>query len=204
MSLGSALDNTASAILERLGQHLWGFRPRLMRQIVKDRGAVASLAWFATNMPGYERTLAAEGALRTHLWCVAISIENGCAYCTFGHGLALELAYVRDRGGLFALDERDLVALTTEGYDDRRASLVAAVVASGMDGEVGALGRLWDLHDGAAPVSTIDRRMARLLGMFTVLNTCGRDGCVAPDEAHDPLNKDVTLKERYRALRAGN
>jgi hypothetical protein len=44
--------------------------------------------------------------------------------------------------------------------------------------------------------------MVRLLKMFAVLNTCGRAGCVAPDEAHDPLNKDVALKERYRALRA--
>jgi hypothetical protein len=44
--------------------------------------------------------------------------------------------------------------------------------------------------------------MQRLRETFLVLNRRGRDGCVAPDEAHDPLNKDVALKERYRVLRA--
>jgi hypothetical protein len=202
MRVGSGLDRIATAILERVGERLWGFRPRLMGQIVKDRGPVGSLAWFVTNMPGYERTLAAEGALRTHLWCAAISIDNGCAYCTYGHGMALELAFLRDRDGVFAIDERALVALVAKDHDERRASLVAAITASGIDGELAGLQRLWKLKDGVVPVSGNDRRMVRLLKMFAVLNTCGRAGCVAPDEAHDPLNKDVALKERYRALRA--
>jgi hypothetical protein len=202
MGIGEGPDRIATAILEGIGERLWGFRPRLMRHIVEDRGAVGSLLWFLANMPGYERTLAAEGALRMHLWCTAISIDNGCAYCTYGHGLALELAYLRDRGGVFAMDERALVGLVTKDRVERRASLVAAIAASGIAGEVAAVERLWTLKDGAVPVTRSNRRMARLLSMFIVLNTCGRDGCVAPDEAHDPLNKDVALKERYRALRA--
>jgi hypothetical protein len=203
MSVGNVLDRTATTILERIGERLWGFRPRLMRQIVDDRGAAGSLTWFVANMPGYERTLAAEGAVRTHLWCVAISIENGCAYCTYGHGLALELAFLRDHDRVFVLDERELVALIAKDRADRRTSLLAAIAASGMEREIEPLERLWGLQRGDAPVNRLDRRMAHLVKMFSVLNTCGRDGCVSPDEAHDPLNKDLSLNERYRALRAG-
>jgi hypothetical protein len=29
------------------------------------------------------------------------------------------------------------------------------------------------------------------------------NGAVAPDEAHDPINKDKALQQRYAALRAG-
>ena len=197
----SRLDRVATAILERIGERLWGFRPRPMQHIVEDRGAFGSLAWFLSNMPGYERTLAAEGALRMHLWCTAISIDNGCAYCTYGHGLALELAYLRDHSALFAIDERTLVGLVTKDHVKRRQSLlVDAIAASGLAGELPAVERLWDLKDGAVPVTRSNRRVAHLLRLFMVLNTCGRDGCVAPDEAHDPLNRDVALKERYRAV----
>ena len=122
---------------------------------------------------------------------------------TIGHVRAAgEEVFVRDHGRVFALDEQSFVALVGADRDERRTALVAAMIASWIEGEAGAVERLWRLQDSAGVVSTTDRRMHRLLKMFMVLNTCVRDGCVAPDEAHDPLNKDVVLKERYRVLRA--
>jgi hypothetical protein len=47
MAVESRMDRVATAILERIGERLWSFRPRL---IVEDRGAFGSLAWFLANM----------------------------------------------------------------------------------------------------------------------------------------------------------
>jgi hypothetical protein len=116
MGAGSRL---ATTILEHLGERLWGFRPRLMKHIVRDRGAFGSLVWFVTNMPGYERALAAEGVLRTNLRCTAISIENGCADCAYGPGLDLQLVFVRDHGRVFALDEGPPLALVATDTERR-------------------------------------------------------------------------------------
>jgi hypothetical protein len=52
------------------------------------------------------------------------------------------------------------------------------------------------------PVDAREARIAHLVSMFRVLNDAGIAGDVEPDEAHDPLNKDVRLKSRHRELRA--
>jgi len=195
------LDRLATRVLERIGLQLWGFRPRLMSFIVKDRGASSALAWFVTNMPRYETTLAREGAWRTHLWCTAISLENGCAYCTYGHAFALELVHLRDTGEPFAIKEDEFVALVNAEPAERRTAMKSAVINSGIDPRRTALDTLYKILDGATPENRTERRMTHLISMFAVLNMCGRTGCVRPDEAHDPINKDQALKLRYQALR---
>ena len=191
----------ATRLLEALGRSLWGFSPRLMKEIVGRRGPLGALGWFLANMPRYERTLKVLGPLRTHLLCVEISLLNGCPYCTYGHAYAFELHYLRERGRLFPLDEHEIVALNRLEPDLLFRHLEEAL-RDGLADEIPLLHRLVALRGGevGAPAEH-DRRLRHLLRMFTVLNTCGIEGQVAPDEAHDPINKDRELKERYAALR---
>ncbi len=58
--------------------------------------------------PRYLTTLHVLGPVRTHLAALVVSLHNGCIYCAFGHGYALELLYLRDRDRLFPLDARTL------------------------------------------------------------------------------------------------
>ena len=53
-----------------------------------------------------------------------------------------------------------------------------------------------------APQNQNDEYLLHLMSMFSVLNTCGIKRQVVPDEAHDPINKDKPLRERYAAARA--
>ena len=197
-------ERVAIAILERIGMHLWGFRPRLMRTIVTLRGPAASLRWFVSNMPRYERTLADWGLIRTHLACAAISSENGCPYCTFGHAFALELAILREHDRLLPIDENEIAALHALGRDRRRLALREALRATGLEDETVVLERVWAVYDGAAAATDEARRIGHLVEMFAFLNACGIEGCAAPDEAHDPINKDTALKQRYRARRSSS
>lgn len=198
-----ALDRIAVAVLEGIPERLWGFPPRLMPVIVERLGAVGALSWFGSNMPRYELTLRRLGGLRTHLLSTAISLINGCRYCTFGHAYAFELIYLRDQGRLFPLDEHEITALQECRPSEIRDSLAAALVQAGLPGEVAWLDRLIALHAGTRqPHGRDDARIAHLVRMFGVLNECGIAGAVIPDQAHDPSNKDSALKHRYTTLRA--
>ena len=44
----------------------------------------------------------------------------------------------------------------------------------------------FELLAGAAPASPDDRRLAHLIAMFRVLNTCGIEGRVAPADPSKP------------------
>src|SRR5215467_4650865 len=114
-------------LLETVGERKWGVRPRLMAHIVSTLGAAGAARWFVANLPRYERTLATLGPVRTHLLCVEISVMNGCDYCTFAHGLALELHVFRERGALFPLDEDQLAALNAAPDAERVAALERAL-----------------------------------------------------------------------------
>jgi hypothetical protein len=195
------LESTAAWLLESVGRKLWGFAPRLMPVIAQSLGGVGALSWFARNMPRYESTLRALGPIRTHLLCTAISLSSGCPYCTHGHAHAFELYYLRQRGVLFPVSERDLVALGRLDRVTLRARWKEALAQGGLHDEIGPFDRLCALLDGAEANHADDARLAHLIKMFAVLNACGIEGNVEPDEAHDAINKDTALRQRYADLR---
>lgn len=188
--------------LHFITRRLWGFEPQLMDVVVDRLGPARAVAWFVADMPRYEATLKRFGPIRTHLVCTTISLLNGCPYCVHGHAYALELAYLAARDRLFPLDEHAITALTSEPPDTMVARFEHAVTDAGLEGELPLLRRTRALRDGAAAISADERRVAHLIAMFRVLNTCGIEGHVAPDEAHDPLNRNADLKRRYAALRS--
>jgi hypothetical protein len=200
----AALERRATAVLEGIGKRLWGFPPRLMGPIVVQLGPIRALWWFVSNMPRYERTLKMFGGIRTHLLCLAISLINGCSYCTFGHAYALELVYLRDHGRLFPLDEHAIGALRGLPPAALRYRLVNAVLEAGLHADVPWLDRaiVLALGEDRRPTDRDDVRVAHLVRMFAVLNEVGVTSRIAPDEAHDPLNKDSAFKQRYAGLRA--
>jgi hypothetical protein len=64
------------------------------------------------------------------------------------------------------------------------------------------LERVVALTAGTTKHAAKDPRLAHLVDMFALLNDTGIACGTEPDEAHDPVNKDVALKERLRLLRA--
>jgi hypothetical protein len=197
-----ARDRFAVRALEWLGQQLWGFPPRLMGPIVHQMGAVQALGWFVRNMPRYERTLRVLGPLRTHLACTLVSLHNGCRYCSFGHAYAAELVYLTERGTLLPLDAHEVSEWIGLEPAELRQRMVNALQRADLHGEVLWVDRTLALAGGTQePVDAHEARIAHLVSMFGVLNAVGIAGAVEPDEAHDPLNKDVELKARHSALR---
>ena len=189
-------------VLESLGQALWGFRPRLMREIVARLGTVGSLAWFARNMPRYEKTLKVWGPLRTHLSALAVSLANSCGYCTYGHAFAFNLHYFKQHGRPFPLDETRLAELAVKEGEGWPQVLRDTLSAQGLDDDVTQLARLFELMAGDAPENDDERRAAHLVEMFGTLNYCGVDSRAVPDQAHSPINKDAALKARYAEARS--
>lgn len=202
--VSSALERGVTAVLEGVGKRLWGFPPRLMAPIVAQLGPIRALRWFVWNLPRYKRTLKAFGGVRTHLLCVAISLINGCPYCTFGHAYAFELAYLRDHGRLFPLGEHAIGTLRGLAPAMIRHRLVDALRCAGLHTEVRWLDRtiVLALAEDQRPTDRDDVHIAHLVRMFGVLNSVGIASRTAPDEAHSPLNKDDALKLRYARLRA--
>lgn len=197
------LDRFAVAVLQGVTQRLWGFPPHLMPVLVAQLGGRRAIAWFLWKMPRYQRTLTVFGRLRTHLLGITISLINSCAYCTFGTAYALQLIYLKEHDTLFPLDEHAITVLHLHERAETRERLVAALHEADLSAEVPWVDRLIALasHD-RQPADHDDTRITHLIGMFAVLNTCAIAGDVAPDEAHDTINKDQALKERYALLRA--
>jgi hypothetical protein len=196
------VDRAAIRLLEGLGRQLWGFPPRLMGPIVDELGAIAALGWFASNMPRYELTLRALGPLRTHLACTLVSLYNGCRYCSFGHAYAVELVYLKERGTLFPLDAHEASEWIGLEPAELRRRMVDVLQRADLHGEVLWVDRTLALASGSQrPVDAQEARVAHLVSMFALLNSIGKASDVEPDEAHDPLNKDLDLKARHSALR---
>jgi hypothetical protein len=192
----------AVRVLELIGQRLWGFPPRLMAPIVDQLGPLPALTWFARNMPRYERTLRILGPLRTHLACALISLYNGCRYCSFGHLYAVELVYLEKRSELFPLDARSVSDWIDLHPGELRKRMVDVLQQADLHGEVMYVDKTLGLASGAQrAVDAEEARIAHLVSMFRVLNDAGIAGKVEPDEAHDPLNKDLRLKARHDELR---
>lgn len=191
-----------TAALERAAQVLWGFQPNLMPHLIAQRGAAAGLSWFVRNMPRYELTRRAFGPIRTHILATTISIFNGCEYCTYGHAYALELCYLNEHGSLFPLDESEFIALGQLSESEASAGIERALNAAGLGADVDIVRRLLALRTGSLlPEDADDRRLQHLLEMLGVLNSCGIRGKVKRDQAHDPINRNRLVKQRYAELR---
>lgn len=192
------------AVLEQVGQRLWGFKPNLMADIVEQHGPATSLGWFARNMPGYEKILKDWGPIRTHLVATVASTLTGCRYCTFGHGYALELHYFKIHDRLMSVDEREI----EDWCDVQDGDVVVAgfrrmLIDSDLESELPILDRLVELRAGGHPTQSADDQHAtHLLKMFEFLNSCGIRAATDTDEAHDPINKDAELRREYASRRA--
>jgi hypothetical protein len=182
---------------------MWGFSPRMIPVIVAAMGPWGALGWFAANMPRYLVSMAVLGAQRTHLAGLVTSLHNGCHYCAYGHGYALELLYLRDRDRLFPLDAR-----TLEGWlhlEPRRLDekLQDVLRSAGMAQDAMWVDTTLGLLRGEqSPVDGDEFRLAHLVRMFTRMNEIAvAADCTEPDQAQNPVNKDAAVKARHSALR---
>jgi hypothetical protein len=196
------LDRLAVVLLEGLGKQLWGFPPRLMSCIVAEMGPVRAVGWLVRNMPRYERTVRVLGPLRTHLACTVISLYNGCRYCSYGHAYAVELNYLKERDRVFPVDAETISGWLELGHTELRDRMCDVLQRADLHVEVLWVDRTLALATGQhRAMDQEEARIAHLVQMFGALNAIGMAGKVEPDEAHDPLNKDRSLKMRNTMLR---
>lgn len=189
-------------LLETVGDQLWGFKPNLMAEFVVQQGSRRALVWFAKNMPKYERILEAWGPIRTHLVTTIISTLNGCAYCTAGHAYALQLHYLKQTDQLFPLSEAEIFQLHGLADTELLSRFESVLAQAGLSQEIFLLQRLVELRkDASLAVTEQDHQLCHLITMFQALNLCGISGEVKRDQAHDPINKDRAIRDRYAALR---
>jgi alkylhydroperoxidase family enzyme len=182
---------------------LWGFVPRMIPVIVQRKGALGALTWFAANMPRMLSTMRVLGPMRTHLACVVISLYNSCGYCAFGHAYALELLYFRDRDQLFPLDARTLEAWLHLPPRELSERLRDVLSRAGLHTEALWVDRTLGLVTGdQQPIDGAEARLAHLVRMVGAMNRLANEAGVEPDQAHDPINKDSTVKHRHEAMRA--
>lgn len=202
--MGSDMERGATAVLQGITRMRWGFPARLMAPLVHRMGPVRALGWFLWNLPRYERLLARFGAVRVHLLATAISLVNGCEYCGYGHGYALELTYLREHGTAFPLRRAELVELCGQPPATIRRRLMSAAQTAGLHGDAAWLDRAIELaaNPELRPVDRDELTVAFLVRMFGVLNGVGIADATEPDHAHDAANKDGNLKQRLRALSA--
>ena len=214
--MGSSIpDRVATRMLTGVSSKLWDLRANLMEDIVDQHGPVRSVSWFAKNMPTYEKILGEWGPLRTHFIATAISIVNGCEYCAYGHAYAFQLHFFEQRDELYSISEQDMIALiSSEGdpdpaLEEKRQETAVKVLEqsladSGLPDEIPVMQRALELRETREAVSEDDKRLLHLVDMFLFLNSCGINGSAVPDGAHDPINKNNELQDRYRAARAGS
>ena len=193
----------ATFLLEAFGDQLWGFKPGWIAVCVRHKGAFGALFWFARMMPGYERILETWGPIRTHLLTTAISVLNGCWYCTQGHAYALQLHYLRQTDRLFPLTEREMFQLHELSEDAALAEFEQGLDRAGLGGEIFVLRRMVELkRNRRLAVSRGDRDLLHLLDMFGTLNLCSPASPPKTKQAHDPINKNRAIHNRYAALRS--
>lgn len=205
MAVKDIPSRAAVKTLESISSGLWDLKANLMTDIVEQHGPAKSVAWFARNMPTYEKILKAWGPLRTHYLAVAISVTNGCAYCTYGHAYAFVLHYFEEHDRLFPLTEEQM---RDAGALDRHAAielLTSALIEADMAHDLPWLDRTLEFAANPAantPADQDGKWMVHLVQMFGFLNACGIAAETTPDAAHDPINKDIDLRERYAAKRS--
>jgi hypothetical protein len=191
--------------LEAMCKIVWGFPPTLISAMVDHMGTQQALLWFMTNMPRFMISRSVLGPVRVHLTCVITSLRNNCIYCAYGHAYALELIYLRDHGRLFPLDAGMLDDWL--GIDSRvmRRRLRAVLVEAGLHAETIWADRIIALADGdQQPVDATEARIAKVMRMVTTMNVIANAAEAAPQEAHDPVNKNAAVKAQHAALRTAS
>lgn len=189
-------------ILEAFCEQLWGFEPNFIRPFVHQKGSVRSLFWFVTNMLKYEGILEKWGPVRTHFLTTALCTLNDCRYFAFGHAFSLELAYLKQTGRLFPLNERQLVELCGRSEAAILDNLEQALEMAQLSGEILGLQRMVELrHQRDLAATQQDRDLVHLTKMFAVLSVCGLQNDIRPDQAHAAINKNRSMRDRHFALR---
>jgi alkylhydroperoxidase family enzyme len=189
--------------LEALCRMMWGFPPTIVALIVEDMGPVRAIGWFAAHMPRFLASRMALGPARVHLACIVVSLRNGCVYCAHGHVYALELLYLRQHGRLFPLDAKALDEWYRLDARTLRNRLHTVLAGAGMHTEAIWVDRMIALADGAqTPVDAAEAKLAHVMRMADTASRIAAARNAAPDEAHDPVNKDAAVKARHAELRS--
>jgi hypothetical protein len=196
------VERVVTRLLEAMCRVVWGFAPLMIVHIVHRLGPGRAVLWIGANMPRMLWTMQVLGPVRTHLAAMAISLRQGCTYCTYGHAFALELIYLRDRGHLFPVDARTIATWWKEEPHVLARRLRALLQDAGLHAETLWVDRTLAIADGAPPADRNEARVARLVRMLGVMTRIAIDAGIEPDEAQNPINKDVALKRRYAELRA--
>jgi hypothetical protein len=197
----------ATKALERVvlfaGRRMWGVGAIILPEIVRQFGPVGGVRWFVRNLPPYERAIKEIGGERTNLICCAASLFNGCAYCTHACARAFQLYYFDRSGKLFPLDDHQIISLIELPDTEALDKLDGALKEAGLDEEVTLIRRLYEIKlEGSEPKSD-DAFLVHAIHMFDDLNFCSIDGQLGADEAHDRINRDIGLQQRYAAARLG-
>ena len=199
---GGALDRLVIGGVQRCCRQMWGFSPRMVTGVVRDRGALRALAWFAANMPRYLVTMRVLGPVRTHLSGAAISLHNHCRYCAYGQIYSLELIHLRDTGRLFPLDATRLEGLLHLPPRQLGLRLRRVLHEAGLHAEAAWVDLTLAFAAGEQhPIDDDEVRLAHLVEMVTEMNRMALAGGFPPDGAQDPVNKDEALKARHAELR---
>jgi hypothetical protein len=194
-------ERVSTRILYAITERKWGFPAVLMPMIVQNFGPIGALRWLGKNMPRYEQTLREMGSIRGNLCFLVASMLNGCAYCVYAHGRALELHYFKSRGELFPIDAHGFLSLLELDDSEVLASLDRHLATAGLEAERQLVRRLYELKlEGATPRAD-EASLVHAIGMFDALNFCAIQSQSALDDAHDPINKDADLKARYAEAR---
>lgn len=196
-------DRVTVRLLEALMQRRWGFAPTVLRHLVEHYGPVQSTRWLLSGNQRYESTLRALGPLRTHLAYVTISLFKGCRYCTYGHAYALELYHLKLNDRMFPVDAATMAGWAGLPRPELRARLRDALVQAELPVEVLWVDRALELADGGRPIDEEEARIKHLVRILEVVTAVSLPVRPALDEAHDRLNKDLELRDRLAARRAG-
>jgi hypothetical protein len=190
----------SGAVLKTYARLSWGFQPLLLDVIIERLGGIGAAKWMVQYLPRYESILKRLGPSRGHLLCAFASLLNGCPYCTYAHGRALNLYFFRDQGRLFPLDEDELVQLSGLPDPEMLARANETLEQAGMAADKLMLQRLWAIKfEGDTPKNELDSDVHHAVAMFDVLNACALVANTPRDDAHDPIRKDRALVERYEA-----
>lgn len=191
----------AARLMWTISRRKWGLEAVLMPVIVRQLGPLGAVRWMSANIPKYERAVEDLGPIRANLVFAVASLLNGCAYCTFAHGRAFELHYFEQRGKLFPLDDQELISLIPLTDADVRGRLDAALIEAELESEIPILERLYALKLEGIEPNEADAHLVHAVAMYDFLNFCAIESQAALDDAHDRINKDEALKQRYAETR---
>lgn len=202
MSRYNLIQAPVGFLIETFYEQLWGFKPKLIRAFIRQKGAVRSLFWFIPNTLKYESTLEQWGHVHTHVLVTTLSALNDCPYSVFGHAFALGLAYLKQTGNLFPLNESEMVGFCGQSEAEILMQMSQALEVAGLSQEIMSVQRIVELRRSPELAMTKqDHRLLHLIKMFYTLNACALRANVKRDQAHDALNKDRGIRDRYITLR---